>query len=336
MQLERQAPYRRNENLEALLHELSQLLGPVEQAVLARYHMPAYPVILVMGLPRCGSTLMMQWLAASGRFAYPSNLLSRFYAAPYIGARIQQLLTDPALSFGSELFDLSGNVSFSSDLGKTRGALAPNEFWYLWRRFLPNTEPRKLSAQELTQVDRAGLAAQLAALEDAFGKPVALKGLILALDMQFLDRLFERVLFIHIKRHPLYNAQSLLEARERYFGDRRGWYSIKPPEYSWLSGEESIAQVAGQVAFTGAAMSADLSLIDPTRRLEVSYEDFCAAPVVVWQEIVRRLAAQGMQVDWPYTGPAEFPTTNTVRVSAADWAAITREYQRFSGQQLTP
>jgi LPS sulfotransferase NodH len=336
MQPERQAPYRRNENLEALLQELSRLLGPVEQAIVAGYRMPAHPVVLVMGLPRCGSTLLMQWLAASGRFAYPSNLLSRFYAAPYVGARIQQLLTDPAFSFGAELSDLSSDISYSSDLGKTRGALAPNEFWYLWRRFIPNTEPRHLSEQELAQVDGRGLTAQLAALEAAFGKPLALKGLILALNIPFLDRLFERALFIHIKRHPLYNIQSLLEARERYFGARSGWYSIKPPQYAWLCNEEPITQVAGQVAFTSAAMSADLAQIAPTRRLEISYEDFCAAPAAVWQAIVEQLARQDMPVSWPYTGPVAFPTNNTIRVGAADWAAITQEYRRFAGVDFNP
>ena len=110
MTAERQPEHRRNPRLEALLDEISGLLGPVESEVAARYHMPAYPVVLVMGLPRCGSTLTMQWLAASGRFGYPSNLLSRFYAAPYVGARIQQLLTDPQFSFGDELHDLAGAV----------------------------------------------------------------------------------------------------------------------------------------------------------------------------------------------------------------------------------
>ncbi|HRX04698.1 MAG TPA: sulfotransferase, partial [Anaerolineae bacterium] len=145
MTAERQPEHRRNPRLEALLDEISGLLGPVESEVAARYHMPAYPVVLVMGLPRCGSTLTMQWLAASGRFGYPSNLLSRFYAAPYVGARIQQLLTDPQFSFGDELHDLASAVGFDSTLGKTRGALAPNEFWYFWRRFIPNVEPRKLT-----------------------------------------------------------------------------------------------------------------------------------------------------------------------------------------------
>ena len=83
---ERQPEHRRNPRLEALLDEISGLLGPVESEVAARYHMPAYPVVLVMGLPRCGSTLTMQWLAASGRFDIPA-ICCRAFAAPGVGAR---------------------------------------------------------------------------------------------------------------------------------------------------------------------------------------------------------------------------------------------------------
>ena len=76
--------------LEQLLAEINGLLGPVEEQIFNEYRMPRYPVLFVVGMPRCGSTLLMQWLAQTARFAYPTNLLSRFYAAPAIGARIQQ------------------------------------------------------------------------------------------------------------------------------------------------------------------------------------------------------------------------------------------------------
>lgn len=334
MQPERQPQHQRNPRLEALLNEVSELLGPVEQGVAARYQMPSYPVVLVMGLPRCGSTLTMQWLASSGRFGYPSNLLSRFYAAPYVGARIQQLLTDPQFSFGDELHDLAGAVEFASTLGKTRGALAPNEFWYFWRRFIPNSEPRKLSDEETQLVRAEEFAAELAALEAAFGKPLAMKGLILALNIRFLDQLLDKVLFLHVRRHPFYNIQSLLEARERYYGDRAGWYSIKPPEFDWLQAEDPIMQVAGQVVFTERAMSADLLQVDTARWLDVGYEAFCADPATVWDQITERLSAQGTQADWPYTGPAQFPDTNQVRLPAGDTQIILEAYRRLTGERL--
>ena len=94
----------------------------------------------------------MQWLANTGAVAYPTNILSRFFGAPVIGAQIQLLLTDPRYNFRDEIHDFNGTISFHSDIGKTRGALNPNEFWHFWRRFLPFGELDWLPDEELFRV----------------------------------------------------------------------------------------------------------------------------------------------------------------------------------------
>lgn len=335
MDSERLPEFQRNPNLEALLQELNGLLALAEAQAAARYTAPRYPVLLVMGAPRSGTTLMMQWLANLGHFAYPTNLISRFYAAPYIGARVQQLLTDPAYKFGDEIPDFANAIDFSSALGKTRGALAPNEFWYFWRRFFPMTEPRYLEDRELAQVDRAGFLAELAALESAFARPLAMKGLILALNIPFLSGLLPRALLVAIRRHPFFNIQSLLEARERYFGTREAWYSIRPPEFEHLQHLSPIEQVAGQVAYTMRGIEAGLGAVELERRLEVSYEAFCAAPDVVYAEIVAKYAAQGYSLPPEYAGPARFAVANQVHLSSAERDAALAAYTRFAGESLS-
>ena len=59
-----------------------------------------------------------------------------------------------------------------------------------------------------------------------------------------------KIVLLHLDRHPFYNVQSLLLAREKYFGNRDGWYSIKPPEYEQLANLTPIEQVVGQVYHT--------------------------------------------------------------------------------------
>ncbi len=337
MHNDRRAPtYRRNPDLEALLAELSALLEPVEQGIMARYERPRYPVLFVVGVPRSGSTLLMQWLAQTGYFAYPTNLLSRFYAAPYIGARIQQLLTDPRYSFNDELRDLASMPDLISDLGKTRGALSPNEFWYFWRRFIPNAQPRRLTPEEEQQVDGKGLSAELAALEAVFNQPLALKALILQLNLPWLAGFFNQPLFLHITRHPFYTLQSLLLARERYFGDRAGWYSIQPPEYAWLQARDPVEQVAGQVYFTQRGVEAGLAQLPPANVLTIGYERFCAAPGEIFGRIQSHLAALGYPSQgWTYHGPERLTDTNQVRLTPDDAARAQRAYAQFSGEPLS-
>jgi len=336
MEFERQPEFKRNEKLEELLSEINSILEVAEAKIVKLFHMPRYPLIFIVGCARSGSTLMMQWLAKTGKFAYPSNLLSRFYGAPYIGAKIQKLLTDPEYDFNTEIFDFGNEISFSSNLGKTKGALEPNEFWYFWRRFIPNKNPEYLDDKALVQVNTKQFAAELAAIEAVFDKPVAMKGHILQFNIPFLSNVLKKVLFVFIKRNPLYNIQSLLEARVKYFGDRRPWYSVRPREYDKLIGLDPFCQVAGQIYFTNKAVQHGLKQIDASRWLQVNYEDFCESPGKVFSQILEKLKNQGMDIDnWEYEGPESFQPTNQMRLVEEECREIIAAYKLFSGTDLT-
>ncbi|MBN2147356.1 MAG: sulfotransferase [Anaerolineales bacterium] len=337
MSLQRQKEFHRNMKLETLLAEISQLLAPVEEELAAQHRMPRFPVLFVVGVPRCGSTLMMQWLARTNCFAYPTNLLSRFYAAPALGARIQKLLADPQYNFNNEILDFSQPFDFQSNLGKTRGAMAPNEFWYFWRRFIPNIEPRLLEDHELHQVQGVRFAAELAAIEAAFEKPLAMKALILELNLPFLSSLLEKAIFLYVKRHPFYNIQSLLEARMKYYGSLNQWYSIKPREFESLQKLDPISQVAGQVYYTTTAIETGLSQIDPVRTLSVQYEHFCAHPRTLFDKIIEKYASQGYPADWlEYASFESFENTNQVRLSLEMAEQIAHAYHQFSREEIHP
>ena len=153
MKFERQKDFKRNKNLEDLIQEINSILVPSENRILEHYHMPKFPVIFIVGCARAGSTIMLQWLANTGQFAYPTNLISRFYATPYIGAKIQQLLTDSRFNFRDELSYNSMAIEYISDLGKTQGVLSPNEFWYFWRRFFHYGEIQYLDDEALKKLE---------------------------------------------------------------------------------------------------------------------------------------------------------------------------------------
>ncbi len=333
-QVRRTAAFRRNPALESLLDEINDLLGPAQKQIVEACAQPPEPVVMVVGAPRSGTTLSMQWLAASGCFGYPTNLLSRFYGAPYIGARIQQLLTDPRFDFNSELAELSSEVSFTSNLGKTHGALSPNEFWYFWRRFIPNVEPRHLSPEEEARIDGHGLARELAALQLAFEKPLVMKAMILQFNIPALARAVRSSFFFFVKRSPFFNVQSLLKAREKFYGTRAEWYSVQPPEYDQLRLLEPVEQVAGQIYCTNRSIETALARLPQERWLTVEYEALCRDPARVWTELARRLEASGHDLPRDYSGPESFDVTNQVRVNNEDTTAILNAWERQTGKLL--
>ncbi len=309
MKEKRTESFQRNETLESLLTEINAELWIVEKQLL-KSKQPDYPVIFIVGPLRSGSTLMMQWLANSGIFAYPTNLLSRFYQAPIIGAKIQLLIADDRYNFRDELKDFSGPVDFSSVNGKTKGALAPNEFWYFWRRFLPFTELDFLPTEQLLQVsDTKTLIAEFSGMMNVFQKPMALKAMILNYNIDFLDQLLEKAIFIYTKRAPLCNIESALEARERQLGSIDEWYSFKIPEYPDLKNLNPYEQVAGQIYYTNKAVEEGLSKVDEHKKITIQYEKFCENPKVFYDELCDKLKMNSFEVHKSYNLSEKFEVT---------------------------
>lgn len=317
MNIGRSKEFVRDQSLEDVLKELNQ---SIPGCMSPPYETPQYPVVLIVGAPRSGTTLMLQWLAASGMFAYPSNLIARFYGNPYMGARIQQA----TLTYDSnrQIFTKEQSLAFSSDLGRTEGALAPSEFWYFWRRFFEFGDTNFLKAEKLAQIDTHAFLTGLAGLEAALSAPIATKGMILNWNLPFLDKVLPHALFINVERDPFYNAQSLLQARERFFGDRKRWYSFKPPEYDLLSNEPPLSQVVGQIYYNRTGVQDGLAAVEKSRKLSIDYSAFCANPKHVMSLIIKKFAEQGFDLEDHYSGPSSFKESRSVRLSQNECAEI--------------
>ena len=316
--------FKRNNSLEEFLSEINNDLWHTEERLL-QLKEPDYPVIFVMGPLRSGSTLMTQWLANLG-FAYPTNLMSRFYKAPIIGSKIQLLLTDESYNYRNEIRDFNSIVDFNSENGKTKGALAPNEFWYFWRRFLPFGELDYLPSSELfDRVDIDTLKSEFAGITDVFQKPFALKGMILNYNIDFLDKVFDKAIFVYTKRDPITNIASALKAREKQLGSIDEWYSFKIPEYEELRKLNPYEQVAGQIYYINKAVEAGLENVAEHKKMTVPYEEFCDNPRKSYDELIAKLKLHGYDINAEYQGEEKFDAT---RKCVSD-ANVLRAYEKF-------
>lgn len=301
--------FSRNMNLESLLTDINSSLWVAEKNLLDGRGGARFPLVLVMGPMRSGTTLFMQWLANTGLIAYPTNLLSRFYQAPIIGSKVQKLLTDPEYNYRDELGEFCQQAEYQSDNGKTKGVLAPNEFWYFWRRFLSEPSRDVWSDEELRKtMDTDTMVAELSGVMDVFQKPFAAKGMLFNYNIPFLDSVFDKVLFVHIKRDPVANVASVLDARTRQLGDDSKWYSFKIAEYDDLEALAPIEQAAGQVHYINRAIEKGLSHVDSSRKLTVQYEDFCNEPALFYNLLMDKIGIVGCD----YKGPESFRLSRNV------------------------
>lgn len=317
-----------NAKLDQLIGELVPLLRPVQSSL--KFDEPKWPVAFIVGNPRSGTSVFLQWMASLGCFSYPTNVLARFAYAPYVGALIQQMLFNPDYDFQGEFSDIQSEINFSSDLGKSLGALATSEFQHFFRNYVPTFEIRSLSDEEVAQIDFGGISQGLASIEAAFNQPFVTKANLLQYHARLSAQKLPKVLWIHLKRDPLMVMQSLLLSRERFYGTRDAWLSCKPKEYPELSKLDVFHQVAGQVYYTYKAIEQELTGMDKGHCMSVQYEDFCKHPEGYYKEIVEKYSRLGYSLEHHYSGPKTFECGNRQKLPNNEIQLLKSAYDYFA------
>ena len=289
---QRSDAFKKNNDLELVLAEINRLIAPLNQENLT---LPKKPIILVMGCARSGSTLLMQYLASLGNFSYPTNLIARFYKNPYLGILIQKALVE--LDDSNQIGFKSEITEFNSDLGKTSGALQPSEFWYFWREYFKFSTYNFLSENEQELVDTNLFFKKLSAFESLTNKPLLMKGMMLNWNIPYLYSIYNKFIFINLERDVIDNAQSLLQARQSFFGDKTKWYSFKPLEYESLKNKTPEEQVIGQVMYTQNAIKQGLKEIPLSNQITINYNEFCLNPSSIIGALNLKFKSLGLELD---------------------------------------
>ena len=329
---ERTSDFKPNEKLENIIQELSDLLFPIQKQIQKKYKQNKYPFLFIIGCPRSGTTLFLQWLASLNLFSYPTNVLNRFAYAPYIGAQIQKILFDKEFDFSREFSDINSNVSFFSNLGKSKGALSTNEFQYFFRNYINKFVPQYLSEDEINNVDFIGINQGLSSIEAAFGKPFVVKITMLQFNLNTVFKNIPNSIFSFIKRKPIFNMQSLLLARKKYYNDINKWWSVKPKQYHELKDMDVYHQIAGQVYFTNKTIGEALDSIPNENKIEITYEDFCKSPKKYYQIINAIYKNSEYYLPESYKGIDYFNNTNKIKLSKEEIYKFEKAYYYFQNK----
>ncbi len=294
----------------ALIHEamrlvsrpLNRLLAGRERRLLKTAPSDVAPVILVVGAPRSGTTLVYQTLARYLDVTYFSNLTSLFPNAPLAGTKMFRWLPRRQ------------SADFKNFYGQTAGLNGPNDGFSVWNhwlgddRYVPRTNLSADEQRSLGQFFRVWCA--------AFGKPFLNKNNRNAGCLNLLSQAIPQSSFVVVRRNPLLVAQSLIKARQQVQGDKSVGWGLHSHS-SDMTGDPLayVDDVCDQVLQIEAELDAQLGHIPPSRIVEFTYEGFCEAPDATLRWIASRISGVQLKDDLVQSELRPFEVSATLTLS---------------------
>jgi hypothetical protein len=234
------------------------------------------PLVLIVGAPRAGTTLVYQVLARYLPVTYFTNLSALFPRAPLTASRLFLPATQTA------------PASVHSYYGNTAGLAGPNDGFHVWNRWLGTDRYRAL--QTLDDDAISAMRQFFAAWTQTFGRPLLNKNNRNTDCVALLGRVIPEAFFVVVRRDPVYVAQSLLIARQHVQGDKRrkwGLHSLdQGPATDRLGYVDSVCR---QVVEIDRKLAEDRHRLPAERFIDVQYEHFCENPAELVAEISTRI-----------------------------------------------
>ena len=280
--------FKKSKREEEFIQQINKCLLPLQKLFEQEGHNSrhaSHSIILILGTPRSGSTLLSQVIASRLDVGYPSNLMARFYETPAVGAYLQKIL------IGNRFHKCR---KYKSVHGVTQSIEEPHEFGYFWARFLGVCkdvhEPNKI---EMKKVNFEKLNANLNSIVNVFDKTVVFKCPLGNFFIPILKCL-KNVFFIDMRRHLLDTACSCWRVREERFGSVDTWWSLRPSNYALLKELPPAQQIAGQLLAIRNTIDKGLNDIEESRKIIVQYEHFTQKPEIVIDDLVLKLKKNGI------------------------------------------
>lgn len=258
------------------------------------------PVLLIVGGPRTGTTLVFQVLSRQLDVASTTNVVDVFPRSPIMASRL----------FGALGSD-NPNGDLSAFYGNTAPFRGPNDAFEIWNRWLGSDRYRAVDVLSPSSI--ADMRAFFSAWAFVAGRPLLNKNNRNTGVMGMLADALPMAHFIVVERDPLYMAQSLVFAREVVQGDRReGWGFGAHSERS-----DPFVSVATQVADVARVVARETTKVDIERLTRVGYESFCADPGAIVAAIGDRLG-----ITYETSGIPPLSASRTRRLSPTEFSRL--------------
>lgn len=253
-------------------------------------------VVVMLALPRSGSTLTYQALIHRYGFQYLSNLGNLLYQVPLVSGLISRIRC-------------KGHYSdFRSQRGFVPGLCGPAEglmFWQYWTGIgLKESEIRRLTAW---QSNRMRFIAKVYAKLTKSKQPIVTGYLGHSLGVERVKEAFPNAVFVRLVRNPINNALSILNCME----PDTDWFSVVPKECVAFVSNDQLDRVANQVYWLNRKL--DMSL--DGSEVVIHYEELCKAPNDALNPVKLECKRRGWSINGGNELPAAFKSSSETEQS---------------------
>ena len=271
----------------------------------------SHPPIFFLGAPRSGSTLAMQVITDALDVGYISNRHCQWFGAPALAEMLFHPIAHRPVS------------DYRSRYGVTEGWHAPAECGAWWYRVF-RRNPSYVKLGDVDQKKMRAFRRSIGSLTNALDRPILFKNLYASLRIQAIAHYLPESLFIVTHRNEVDNGHSLLEVRDRVFGDYQTWWSMEPPEINELKKLPPHEQVIEQIRHIHAVIENDLSNagVQAERRFDLNFEEFCSDPTELVNRLETFLTSNGCQIHRRMNPPQKFEPREIVRIDRTLYSAM--------------
>lgn len=278
------------------------------------------PVVLIVGAPRSGTTLVYQVLSRYLNVTCPSNFSAMFPRSPITAARLQQRIR------------VHRQPKFRSFYGQTCRLTDSNDAFEIWNRWLG--EDRYHPASTLTEEQIADMRSFFASWTSVTGRPLLNKNNRNTLAIRLLAQVLPAARFVVVRRNPVMVAQSLITARKRIQGDVRAAWGLEAE----AAGSDPLAHVDAvcrQLQSIELEMGRQLESVCPDRVMSMTYEGFCEQPAAMMRSLTDRFDGLRFDSRCDPTACEPFRVSRRQQVSDDELVRIESSFQQqpASGRQ---
>lgn len=270
---------------------------------------PGSPLILIVGPPRSGTTLVYQAFAYCLDVTFPSNLSSVFGKSPMTVNR----------------FAGKQSADFGSYFGQTSRMSGPNDAFHIWNRWLG--EDRYTTRTDLSPEEILSMRQFFTAWTDKFDKPFLNKNNRNVQCISYLAEHLPNAFFVGVLRDPACVARSLIHARKAVQGDTTTGWGLQCQEkhcHEYPLGY--VQDVCDQVMRNQSEQLDSFSKLSPERFVQIQYEQFCDRPDEIIDEVVAHIPQLQRRKDSACLGKGTFCVSRSVPLSDTEEEIIRKNF----------